>query len=455
MSFIPTTIPTKTLAQNLSSTGLVLYLNNTLSWDGSQLSDDDFGTEAWAVLRNAANTQIELIQFDPTTVTSAAAITITKRGLDYSGGTTANAETAYDWNAFDTYVELGADTPQLFQALKNYIDGIAIAGTVFATTALPGVVEIATQAEVDAGTATGGSGALLIPTNSTLRNKLMSDYAADTVGSDAYAITVTPVITAYTAGQIFSFKVGAANTGSATLAVSGLAAKTIKKNKDEDLVTGDILSGQIVMVEYDGVNFQLLSKTPIVTPTTQVVTASGTWTKPAGLKYAIVEVVGGGGGGGGVSTATTSGGGGGGGGYSKKIIAAASLGATETVTVGAAGTAGGTGGTGGTTSFGAHCQATGGAGGTSGDAGGAGGVGSGGDINIAGQGGGSGNAASVGGGQGGSSVLGGGAAGGDYPSDGSAGGAYGGGGSGSASTGSVRPGGAGAAGVVIIQEFYS
>lgn len=119
-------------------------------------------------------------------------------------------------------------------------------------------------------------------------------------------------------------------------------------------------------------------------------TANGTWTKPAGLLYIKVTTVGAGGGG-------SSGGGwtrsGAGGGMSVKYIQAASLGATETVTVGAggAGGAGGVGGqngsAGGTTSFGAHCSATGGAGGLWNTAFGtvAGGTGSGGDINLSGQ----------------------------------------------------------------------
>lgn len=118
-----------------------------------------------------------------------------------------------------------------------------------------------------------------------------------------------------------------------------------------------------------------------------------TWNKPSVLSYIIIETIGGGGGGGGSSNSNgLQGHGGGGGGYSRKKVIAASLGATETVTIGAGGTAGSAAsndaGTGGTTSFGAHCQATGGAGGNLGGTGtvsGAGGVGSGGDINIAGS----------------------------------------------------------------------
>ena len=118
-----------------------------------------------------------------------------------------------------------------------------------------------------------------------------------------------------------------------------------------------------------------------------IFTSSGTWTKDAGLKYIVVEVIGGGGGAAGAGSGSgINGGGGGAGGYSKEIILASALGATETVTIGTAG-AGGTGyndgAAGGTTSFGAFLQATGGGGSvrsTSLSLGAVGGTGSGGDV---------------------------------------------------------------------------
>jgi hypothetical protein len=102
----------------------------------------------------------------------------------------------------------------------------------------------------------------------------------------------------------------------------------------------------------------------------KVYTANDTWTKPARLAFVLIEAVGGGGGGGGVTGVAAQsavGGGGGGGEYGFKRVEAASLGSTETVTVGAGG-AGGTAGandgsTGGTTSFGTHVTAIGGSGG--------------------------------------------------------------------------------------------
>jgi len=114
------------------------------------------------------------------------------------------------------------------------------------------------------------------------------------------------------------------------------------------------------------------AKTALTSMSVQVFTSSGTWTKPSGLRYAFVLVVGGGGGGGGVtgnSTDAIGGGGGGGGGSAASYIAAGSLGGTETVTVGAGGTGGASGSSsgtgGGTSSFGSHLTATGGSVGTS------------------------------------------------------------------------------------------
>lgn len=289
-------------------------------------------------------------------------------------------------------------------------------------------------------------------------------YAASSAGNDTYAITLAPAATAYTTGMLLTFKADVANTGAATINVNSLGAKNLKKFDSTgkvDVETGDILANQFCRLVYDGTDMILLNPTPAAGGAgfngIEVFTSSGTWTKPNGLTRVRVTVVGsGGGGGGGWSGAPAGGGGGGGGGAAIKVIEAASLGATETVTVGAAGAAGaagsgGTGGSGNTSSFGSHASATGGGGGPAGnqDTVAAGGIGSSGDINIAGGGGA--RRGSTPGGTGGSSIMSGGGKGGSSGAAGSAG-THGSGGGGGASD-ADRAGGAGGAGIVIVEEY--
>lgn len=96
------------------------------------------------------------------------------------------------------------------------------------------------------------------PSKSGIQNSSYT-YAADAQASDAYAITVSPAPSAYATGQTWLFKANTANTGAGSLNVNGLGAKTIKKNTDQDLATGDIEAGSIVEVVYDGTNMQMVS----------------------------------------------------------------------------------------------------------------------------------------------------------------------------------------------------
>ena len=214
--------------------------------------------------------------------------------------------------------------------------------------------------------------------------------------------------------------------------------------------------------------------------TTVRFTSSSSFTKATypGLRAVMVKCQAGGGGGGSAAVTAageaSASGGGGGGEYSEKWVLAASLGSSETVTVGAGGaggTSGGNGTNGGNSLFGSLCTAIGGDGGftrsstTSWNAatGGQGGTGGVGDFKVRGAGGVAGFAGVLGGteggipGAGGGSRLGGAsrAGRGASGSTGDAGSAYGGGGSGAVNSASqsARAGAAGAAGIVIVDLY--
>ncbi len=68
--------------------------------------------------------------------------------------------------------------------------------------------------------------------------------------ADAYTLTPAPAVTSYTGGQRWKFKVSAANlTTTPTMAVSGLAAKTIVNADGSALGAGDLALGGV----YEGI----------------------------------------------------------------------------------------------------------------------------------------------------------------------------------------------------------
>lgn len=83
-------------------------------------------------------------------------------------------------------------------------------------------------------------------------------YVVDTGAADAYVVTLRPAPASYTTGLRIVFQAVNANTGTSTINVNGLGVKTIKKNVSSNLAAGDLASGQIAIIVYDGTNFQLI-----------------------------------------------------------------------------------------------------------------------------------------------------------------------------------------------------
>jgi hypothetical protein len=205
-----------------------------------------------------------------------------------------NAETGYELPSHLKYASNSSFTDNEELVSKRYADALAIAGAPDGSTTVKGLFEEATQAEIDADTAAGGTSARLAINPSTLatskygtrlpsadqksalastttpdaNNKYVSQkdfqkaaevYAASSAGSDTYAVTLSPAPSAYTTGMMVRFKADVANTGAATLNVNGLGAVAIKLQNGDDPSDGDIPANSYPEVIYNGTNFTLLT----------------------------------------------------------------------------------------------------------------------------------------------------------------------------------------------------
>ncbi len=298
MSIFPAQLQSFSLAGGgnaIADTTLVLSSFNDI--DGNALSMTSFGAKGYGTVEPANGMQEEQISFTGLTTNSNGTVTLTgvshvtflqpfteTSGMtkQHPGGATfiisntsgyenqdsivANDEVItgkwqFPNNASTPILGLSyvAPTLQYQVASKGYVDAVAITGAPNASTSVQGLVQLATGAQVLSKTATGSTGATLVSNPSLQASTLLSDYVADTGTPNTYVIAPSPAITGYTVGQIFSFKALHGNSGASTLAVNGLAAKNIYKNGQYALNDGDIVTGAIVQVEYDGTQFQLIS----------------------------------------------------------------------------------------------------------------------------------------------------------------------------------------------------
>ena len=81
---------------------------------------------------------------------------------------------------------------------------------------------------------------------------------AASVGGTANAITLapTPAATEYATGRGYRFVVEAANTGAVTVAVSALAAASIRRPNGDELAAGDLSVGQVLTIIHNGTHFR-------------------------------------------------------------------------------------------------------------------------------------------------------------------------------------------------------
>jgi hypothetical protein len=379
-----TSIPPKTLSQAILSTATTFRISDIVGWDNVDLTSASFGSVAFGAFLSADRTVLELFSFDPSTIANSS-ISFVDRGLDFTGQNTSVTANKLDWPA-GTTVQLGADTPQILTLLadlggtqtftgvktftstakpkynthptfsadeelidKKYADDLAIAGAPNMSLTVKGIGEEATQAEIDAGTQTGGTGAELIVNpkylkdsiyytqlpSSSEKSALVGDntdiavgsgnkyvtqtglqknaekYAVDNSGSStAYTITLSPVPTGYADGMVVHAKIVNANTNTTpTLSVNGLTARTIVKLGGTALAVGDITANSYHTFIYDLSNTRwVMQDPPAVLPGTYIsssaitcnsqfstspsTSTTGTVAIPSNASFAIISFTG-------------------------------------------------------------------------------------------------------------------------------------------------------------------
>lgn len=283
-------------------------------------------------------------------------------------------------------------------------------------------------------------------------------------GTNTIALTQNPnqtVITTYNQGLRLGFFPANLTTDQVQVDLNSIGAVNLYEPNGVQANSGDLLANTYYEAVYNSTlaGFQLItSSLSGLIINLKSYTANDSYVPTPGMVYCIIEAMAAGGGGGGGNTGFAAGGGAGA--YSRLLASAATIGASQSIAIGASGAGGASGANGtlgGSTTVGALITCTGGVGGltntsaTAAVVGTLGGSATGGDINVPGGAGGVGLGTSFSG-FGGNCMWGEGGPGRAAAGDGgSNGGGAGAGGSGGAGTG--HAGGAGANGRVVITEF--
>lgn len=107
-------------------------------------------------------------------------------------------------------------------------------------------------------------------------------YLTSVAGTNTITAVGAVGMTAYAAGQKFTFIAAGANTGVATLNINSIGAKAITKFGATAIVAGDIVANTAYEVVYDGTQFQLLNPSYSTTVATAIANAGGWNVTPSG-----------------------------------------------------------------------------------------------------------------------------------------------------------------------------
>jgi len=163
---------------------------------------------------------------------------------------TAGVTTIYSDRALTT----SADNPQTLDANGRTTDKIAVVGKYsIQVNSVVGAVETQEYQDLDAGSSAASDAVLAL---------------SSVAGTNAITGSTGETLTAYTDGQLFVFKTANESTGSVTLNVDAVGAKTVIKRNNQILFPGEFHASQTVVVAYNSTNdnFEWINRTAIVAP---------------------------------------------------------------------------------------------------------------------------------------------------------------------------------------------
>lgn len=282
MSFLKIQSPATSLYSGLSASGTSMVLAKyPVDLDGNKLTMGAFGVTPQCTVDPKISGYEEIIGFTNIVDNGDGTATFTGLSRDLASSNLATPGTGkqhgagaiviLSWNPQDVarlmnledaqtvagvktfssfpITPSSAPTTNYQVANKKYMDDAIIAGGVDAAAATKGISKLSVDPVLNTNPIAVGQ-----------NDPKFVEYYVDTGAANAYVITPVISIGAYATGQRFSFKAVNANTTASTLNINGLGAIAIKKLSATALIANDILAGQIVLVEYDGTNFQMLSQ---------------------------------------------------------------------------------------------------------------------------------------------------------------------------------------------------
>lgn len=212
----------------------------------------------------SANTASQIVTRDASGNFSAGTISANLTGAVTGNASTSTALAANGANCSTGSGAGGVDASGAAENCTNYMEEPAGSGIVARSAANTAVNRTITgtagQITVSNGDGVAGNPTLSLDADVALKSGIQAGgyvYCADAGANDTYTCTITPTLTAYTAGMLVVFVPNTTNTGAATLNVDTLGAKAIKTYTGGDPGDGELTADRWYTLLYDGTDFKM------------------------------------------------------------------------------------------------------------------------------------------------------------------------------------------------------